>query len=72
MAYGTALVKLGKASENVVALDGDVKNSTFSDKFRKQFPERFIECFIAEQNLVSVSLSFLTDSIVNRDEKNWA
>lgn len=51
-AYGLALAKLGKASERVVALDGDTKNSTFSDMFRKAFPERYIECFIAEQNLV--------------------
>lgn len=51
-AYGVALAKLGEASKRVVALDGDTKNSTFSDTFRKAFPERFIECFIAEQNMV--------------------
>lgn len=51
-AYGVALAKLGQASKRVVALDGDTKNSTFSDTFRKAFPERYIECFIAEQNMV--------------------
>jgi transketolase len=56
LAYGTGLHKLGEACGYVVALDGDVKNSTFSDKFQKAFPERFIQCFIAEQNLVGVSV----------------
>jgi transketolase len=43
-----------------VALDGDTKNSTFADKFFKKFPERSVECFIAEQNLVAVSMGFAT------------
>ncbi|XP_064604734.1 transketolase-like [Liolophura sinensis] len=55
-AYGTALVKIGKNNQRVVALDGDVKNSTFAQKFKDAFPERFIECFIAEQNLVGVAI----------------
>jgi len=54
-AYGTALVKLGASNPNVVGLDADTKNSTFSDRFMKQFPDRFFECFIAEQNMVSVA-----------------
>ncbi|KAG7279853.1 hypothetical protein CRUP_016180 [Coryphaenoides rupestris] len=59
-AYGTALAKLGEASKRVVALDGDTKNSTFSDTFRKAFPDRYIECFIAEQNMVSVAIGCAT------------
>ncbi len=55
-AYGDALVALGKARPNVVVLDGEVSNSTFADKFKKVFPERFIECFIAEQQLVSAAV----------------
>lgn len=51
-AYGVALMKLGQASQRVVALDGDTKNSTFSETFKKAFPDRYIECFIAEQNMV--------------------
>lgn len=51
-AYGVALAKLGQASQRVVALDGDTKNSTFSETFKKAFPDRYIECFIAEQNMV--------------------
>lgn len=54
-AYGLALAKLGQASQRVVALDGDTKNSTFSETFKKAFPERYIECFIAEQNMVILS-----------------
>ncbi|XP_048741477.2 transketolase-like protein 2 isoform X1 [Ostrea edulis] len=55
-AYGTALVKIGKGNDRVVAMDGDTKNSTFSIKFKEAFPDRFIECFIAEQNLVGVGI----------------
>uniref|UniRef100_A0A8C0J4Z1 transketolase n=1 Tax=Chelonoidis abingdonii TaxID=106734 RepID=A0A8C0J4Z1_CHEAB len=55
-AYGVALAKLGAASEHVVALDGDTKNSTFSELFKQAHPERYIECYIAEQNMVSVIL----------------
>lgn len=59
-AYGQALAKLGRGDPRVVALDGDTKNSTFSDLFRKEHPERFIECYIAEQNLVSVAVGCAT------------
>ena len=50
-AYGTALAKLGAANPRVIGLDGDTKNSTFSEKLLKEKPEQFIECFIAEQVL---------------------
>jgi len=56
LAYGTALAKLGKGNDRVVAMDGDTKNSTFAQKFKDVFPERFIECYIAEQNLVGVGI----------------
>uniref|UniRef100_A0A182YB26 TOG domain-containing protein n=1 Tax=Anopheles stephensi TaxID=30069 RepID=A0A182YB26_ANOST len=56
LAYGTALAKIAMNNDRVIALDGDTKNSTYSDKLRKAFPERFIECFIAEQNLVGVAI----------------
>lgn len=58
-AYGVALARLGQASQRVVALDGDTKNSTFSDTFRKAFPDRYVECFIAEQNMVRNTHSVL-------------
>lgn len=56
LAYGTALAKVAMNNDRVIALDGDTKNSTYSDKLRKAFPDRFIECFIAEQNLVGVAI----------------
>jgi transketolase len=59
-AYGAALVRIGEADPRVVAMDGDTKNSTFAEKFFKKFPDRFTECFIAEQNLVSVAIGFGT------------
>ena len=40
----------------IIALDADVKNSTFSEYYEKEHPDKFINCFIAEQNLVSVGL----------------
>ncbi|CUQ67143.1 transketolase [Candidatus Nitrospira inopinata] len=54
-AFGTALVAMGEADPSVVALDADVKNSTYTDKFAKQFPDRFFENFIAEQNMVGTA-----------------
>ena len=55
-AYGDALAKLGAADPRVVALDADVKNSTFSDKFEKVSPDRFYENFIAEQVMVGAAM----------------
>jgi transketolase len=55
-AFGTALAALGDANPLVVALDADVKNSTFTDKFGKQFPDRFFENFIAEQNMIGSAM----------------
>src|SRR3989440_10837223 len=54
-AYGDALVKIAEQDPRVVALDGDTKNSTFSDKLQKAYPKRFFEMFIAEQNMVGVA-----------------
>lgn len=55
-AYGTALRKLGDIEPRVMALDGDVKNSTRSAKFLEAHPDRFVEGFIAEQNLVGMAM----------------
>lgn len=54
-AFGAALLALGEANSQVVALDADVKNSTYSDKFGKRFPDRFLENFIAEQNMLGAA-----------------
>lgn len=55
-AYGAALAKIGVTDERVVALDADVKNSTFSDKFEAKCPERFYQNFIAEQVMVGAAM----------------
>jgi transketolase len=54
-AYGDALVALG-ALPDVVAMDGEVSNSTHADEFAKAYPDRFFEMFIAEQMLVSAAV----------------
>ena len=53
-AFGLALDALGASNPNVVGLDADVKNSTYSLDFAKNHPSHFLECRIAEQNMVSV------------------
>ena len=52
-AYGVALAEAGRVDQRVVALDGDVKNSTFAEMFAKAFPKRYFEARIAEQNMIS-------------------
>jgi transketolase len=54
--YGIGLAKLGSANPNVVALDGDTKNSTYAEQFMELYPNRYFEMFIAEQNLVGAGI----------------
>jgi transketolase len=54
-AYGDALVAVGTSNQRVVALDGEVSNSTFVDEFAHHFPDRYFEMFIAEQQLVAAA-----------------
>ena len=63
-AYGKGLAKLGFLDKRVVALDGDCKNSTFSDLFRKEHPDRFFECFIAEQVLVGAASGLASQGMI--------
>jgi transketolase len=58
LAYGNALLALGKVNESVVVLDGDVKNSTYADKLFQAFPQRSFQSYIAEQNMVGMGLGF--------------
>ena len=55
-AFGAAIARLGAADDRIVALDADVKNSTFTDKFEQQHPERFYQNFIAEQVMVGAAM----------------
>ena len=55
-AWGSALAAIGAVDQRIVALDADVKNSTFSEKFEKVYGDRFYENFIAEQVMVGASM----------------
>jgi transketolase len=55
-AYGKALKAIGAAREDVVAMDGEVSNSTKSEEFAEAFPERYFEMFIAEQQMVAAAV----------------
>ncbi|HEU5393002.1 MAG TPA: transketolase [Streptosporangiaceae bacterium] len=55
-AYGDALVALGAARTDVVALDGEVGNSTYAGEFAAAYPDRFFEMFIAEQQLIAAAV----------------
>src|ERR1700734_2652326 len=55
-AYGFALKRLGAVNPHIVAISGDVKNSTFSEIFGDAFPDHFYQGYIAEQNIVSVGV----------------
>jgi transketolase len=57
-AFGAALAALAKTNPRVVALDGDVKNSTHTEDFEKAAPERFFQGFIAEQNMMGAAMGF--------------
>jgi transketolase len=55
-AYGDALAALGSARPDVVALDGEVSNSTFAETFAKAHPERYFEMYIAEQQMLAAAV----------------
>lgn len=61
VAYGNALVRLGRVRPDIVVLDGDVKNSTFSEKFKEAYPDRFVEAYIAEQNMVGMAVGLAAE-----------
>jgi transketolase len=55
-AYGEALRAIGAAEPRVVAMDGEVGNSTYSEVFRDAFPERYFEMYVAEQQMVAAAI----------------
>ncbi|TSC52549.1 MAG: transketolase [Parcubacteria group bacterium LiPW_41] len=77
--FGDALVELGKENERVVALTADLKESTRVEAFSKQFPERFFEVGVAEQNLVTIAaglavmgkVPFITSYATFSPGRNW-
>ena len=54
-AFGEELAALGRDHEEIVVIDGDVNNSTYTNKFMKEFPERFFNCGIAESNMIGIA-----------------
>lgn len=62
--YGNALVELGKITDKVVVLDADLASATKTGTFKKEFPERFFDCGIAECNMVDVAAGLSTMGIV--------
>ncbi len=59
-AYGDALAWLGSIDERVVALDGEVGNSTYAERFAAEHPDRFFEMYIAEQQMVAAAVGLQT------------
>jgi transketolase len=55
-AYGDTLVALGASLPDLVVLDGEVSNSTYADEFKKAYPDRFFEMFIAEQQVLGAAV----------------
>ncbi len=53
--YGKTLVELGRENQDIVVLDADLSRSTMTKIFAREFPERFFDCGIAEQNMVSIA-----------------
>ena len=54
-AFGQALVEAGRKNKNVVALDADLSKSTYTHFFAKEFPDRFVECGIAEADMMAIA-----------------
>ena len=55
-AFGESMALYGEHLKNILSLDAEVKNSTFAQTFENRFPQRFIQCFIAEQNMISMAV----------------
>lgn len=77
--FGDGVVEAGKSDENVVVLTADLAESTRAHKFAEEFPDRFFECGIAEQSMVSVAaglaemgkIPFATSYAVFSPGRNW-
>ena len=77
--YGDALVELGASDPRVMVLTGDLSESTRANGFEKQFPERFVECGVAEQNMMGIAaglalsgkIPFVSSYAVFVPGRNW-
>src|SRR3990172_11576164 len=59
-AYGEALIELGREYPNLVVLEADLGKSTTTIKFKKEFPDRFFDCGVAEQNMMAMAAGLAT------------
>ena len=59
-AFGKALLELGERNKDVVVLDADLASSTKVTYFAEEFPERFFQCGVAEQNMIGVAAGLAT------------
>lgn len=64
VAYGEALVKLGAENDKVVVLDADLAAATMTNAFKKEFPDRFYDCGIAEANMVDMAAGMSTMGLI--------
>ena len=77
--YGDALVELGDTNPNVMVLTGDLSESTRANGFQKKYPKRFVECGVAEQNMMGVAaglalsgkIPFVSSYAVFVPGRNW-
>lgn len=77
--WGDGLIELGKSNSKVVVLTADLKESTRVEEFAKQFPDRFIECGVAEQNMMGIAaglaaagkIPFVSSYAVFSPGRNW-
>ncbi|MBD3251801.1 transketolase family protein [Candidatus Uhrbacteria bacterium] len=77
--YGDGLVQIGKKNKDVVVLTGDLAESTRAHKFQQEFPDRFVECGVAEQNMMGVAaglalagkIPFVSSYAVFVPGRNW-
>lgn len=64
VAYGEALVKLGQTNDKVVVLDADLAAATMTNAFKKEYPEKFYDCGIAEANMVDMAAGMSTMGLI--------
>src|SRR4030067_3156680 len=77
--YGEALLELGEKNPNIVVLTGDLAESTRVLGFAKRFPDRFVECGVAEQNMMGIAaglaacgkIPFVSSYAVFSPGRNW-
>ena len=62
--YGNALVELGKVNDKVVVLDADLAGATKTGTFKKEFPDRFFDCGIAEGNMAGIAAGLATTGLI--------